>query len=57
MGLLQEDGIALKSSTESTVRHAIGDRIGKFEAALKNSDNSLSFALQKLEELEGDVDN
>ncbi len=56
MRLLQQDNIALKSSTESTIRHAIGDRIGKYEAALKNSDNSLTFAFQKLEELEGDAD-
>lgn len=52
--LLEQEGIALKSSTESLVRHAIGSRVGKYEAALKNSKDSLAFALQKLDELESE---
>lgn len=52
--LLQQGGLTLKSSTESAVRHAIGDRVSKYEAALQNSEKSLAFALNKLGELEGD---
>ena len=50
---LRQDGIALKSSTESVIRYAIGSRIGKYEAAQKNSNDSLTLALDKLDRLEG----
>ncbi|OAA34106.1 hypothetical protein BBO_09329 [Beauveria brongniartii RCEF 3172] len=53
--LLKQEGIGLRSSTESLVRHAIGSHVGKHEAALKNSNDSLAFALQKLDELESDA--
>ncbi|KAJ4151513.1 hypothetical protein LMH87_012206 [Akanthomyces muscarius] len=49
---LRQDGIALKSSTESVIRYAIGSRIGKYEAAQKNSNDSLTLALEKLDRLE-----
>ena len=55
IALLKQDGGALKSSTESAVRHTIGDRIAQYEAALQNSEKSLNFALQKLGELESDT--
>ncbi|KAK8143151.1 hypothetical protein G3M48_007632 [Beauveria asiatica] len=53
--LLKQEGIGLRSSTESLVRHVIGSHVGKHEAALKNSNDSLAFALQKLDELESDA--
>lgn len=49
---LEQDGIDLKSTTESVIRYAIGSRIGKYEATLKNSEDSLAFAFQKLDRLE-----
>lgn len=52
--LLGNEGIAMKSSTESLVRHVIAGRVGKYKAALKTSKDSLAFALEKLNELEGD---
>ncbi|PQK11399.1 hypothetical protein BB8028_0003g00250 [Beauveria bassiana] len=53
--VLKQEGIVLRSSTESLVRHAIGSHVGKHEAALKNSNDSLAFALQRLDELESDA--
>lgn len=50
--LLREEGIVLKRSTESRLRHAIGDRVAQHGAALENADISLEFAYQKLRELE-----
>ena len=52
---LRQDGIALKSSTESVIRYAIGSRIGKYEAAQKNSNDSLALALETLDKLESGV--
>lgn len=49
---LKQDGIALKISTESVIRYAIGSRIGKYEAAQNNSNDSLAHALEKLDKLE-----
>lgn len=49
---LKQDGIALKSSTESVIRYAIGSRIGKYEAAQNNCNDSLAHALDKLDKLE-----
>ncbi|OAQ99104.1 hypothetical protein LLEC1_02358 [Akanthomyces lecanii] len=49
---LKQDGIDLKNSTESVIRYAIGSRIGKYEAAQKNSNDSLALALEKLDKLE-----
>lgn len=51
-GLLQKDGIVLRSSTESAIRHVIGDRISGYEAKLQNSGESLDNAFKKIDELE-----
>jgi hypothetical protein len=51
-GLLQKDGIVLKSSTESAIRHLVGDRLAGYEAKLQNSAESLEMAFKKLDELE-----
>jgi hypothetical protein len=52
LSLLQNDGIVLKSSTESAIRHVIGDRLAGYEAKLQNSAESLEMAFKKLDELE-----
>lgn len=52
IGLLQRDGLALKSSTESEMRHVIGDRVAGYEAKLQNSAESLKMAFRKIAELE-----
>ena len=49
---LQNDGIVLKSSTKSAIRHMIGDRLAGYEAKLQNSAESLEMAFKKLDELE-----
>jgi len=51
-GLLREDGITLKSSTESAIRHMIGERLAEYKAKLQNSTESLEMAFKKLDELE-----
>lgn len=56
IGLLRRDGVAIRSSTESAIRHSIGDRVAKYDAALLNTEKSLSFAQKKLDELERGVD-
>lgn len=50
--LLQKDGIVLKSSTESAIRHVIGEWLAGYEAMLQNSAESLEMAFKKLDELE-----
>jgi len=50
--LLQNDGIVLKNSTESAIRHVVGDRLAGYEAKLQNSAESLEMAFKKLDELE-----
>ena len=52
LSLLQKDGIALKGSTESAIRHLIGDRVAGYEAKLQNSAESLEMAFQKLDDIE-----
>ncbi|KAM3521619.1 hypothetical protein MY4038_008967 [Beauveria bassiana] len=56
IGLLRRDGVAIRSSTESAIRHTIGDRVAKYDAALLNTEKSLFFAQKKLDELERGVD-
>ncbi|KAF1739531.1 hypothetical protein CRV24_001466 [Beauveria bassiana] len=56
MRLLRLDGVAIRRSTESAIRHTIGDRVAKYDAALLNAEKSLSFAQKKLDELERRVD-
>ncbi|KAM3426054.1 hypothetical protein NHJ13734_009698 [Beauveria thailandica] len=55
IGLLRRDCVAIRSSTESAIRHTIGDRVAKYDAALLNTEKSLSFAQKKLDELERGV--
>ncbi|XWW92174.1 hypothetical protein V2A60_000097 [Cordyceps javanica] len=55
IGLLRRDGVAIRGSTESAIRHAIGDRVAKYDAALMNAEKSLSFAHEKLDGLERGV--
>lgn len=52
LGLLRKDGIVLKGSTESAIRHMIMDRLRGYEAKLQNSAESLQMAFEKLDELE-----
>lgn len=52
IGLLRRDCVAIRSSTESAIRHIIGDRVTKYDAALVNTERSLSFAQKRLDELE-----
>ena len=49
---LRRDCITIRSSTESAIRHLIGDRVAKYDAVLGNTEKSLSFAQQRLDELE-----
>lgn len=56
IGLLRRDGVAIRGSTESAIRHTIGDRVAKYDAALLKTEKSLSFAQKKLDELERGVD-
>ncbi len=57
IGLLRRgDGVAIRGSTESAIRHTIGDRVAKYNAALLNTEKSLSFAQKKPDELERGVD-
>ncbi|KAJ3479670.1 hypothetical protein NLG97_g8261 [Lecanicillium saksenae] len=55
MTLLKGEGIALKPTTEYLVRDAIGSRVIRYEAELKNTKNSLEWALQKLGDVEAGV--
>ncbi|KAJ6781748.1 hypothetical protein PWT90_08208 [Aphanocladium album] len=52
LGILRRDGVAIRSSTESAIRHTIGDRVAKYDAVLLNTEKSLSFTQMKLDELE-----
>ena len=56
IGLVRCDGVAIRSSTESVIRHTIGDCIAKYNTVLLNTEKSLSFAQKQLDELEGGVD-
>lgn len=47
--LLRDDEIAIKPITESAIRHIIGEEISSLESKLQNSEKSLKFALEKLE--------
>ncbi len=51
-GMLEKDGIVLKSSTKSAISHVISERIAGYEAKLQNSAESLEKAFRKLDELE-----
>lgn len=53
--LLRRDRVAIQRSTESAIRHIIGDRVAKYDAVLVNTEKSLLFAQEKLAELERGV--
>ena len=44
---LQEDGVAIKSSTESAIRYMIGDRVVGYRAKLVHSIESLDTEFKK----------
>ncbi|KAJ6442868.1 ZIP family zinc transporter [Purpureocillium lavendulum] len=51
-GLLEKDGIVLKTSTKAAIRHAIGEYVAPLKAKWQNSKDSLDEAFEKIDELE-----